>query len=321
MSSFALQVADVDPKTLVNVPYLSSFIQDKYETYFKLVNGDDKTAISMLKQDLEVSFGNETVNGMKQYVYMPIKKVANLPDDSDGFVHDDMSSQLNDQFARGKELYDKGATNSYWEVRPQVSMKDYVTAVTKIDELSKKSRLVTGVSDELKKYRSVVEQFHDSKPPKVILHHRDGSISEYDTVTQASPLLSYSTKDDTRKISGYYDVNIKVGDSVSTISNMDSDAGPVRYTPDRNRIMDGYSHIKNNYFQYTNEGYVHHYPKFVADNYRAQKKQDDIDSGKNSVMGDFARYIGKTVSKADTKLLGGMGHDYVNFVKNNIRKQ
>lgn len=321
-ASFALEIAEVPPDTLVNVPQLADMIQGKFESYFKLNNGNAEMAKQMIQHDLNIAWGEEDVNGIKQYTPNPIKKAYNLPYDSNGFIHDDIASQLNKQFENSKKYYDQGVTDSWWEVKPYISMGEYVNAIHKVDELTEKRGYFdfSGATPELKKARQLIDDFNKSPPPRLIQHHRDGSLNEYDTIVQASSVLS---KTKSNQMVGYYNIDINVNGTAVSVANIDPAAGPLRYMPNRERIIAGHSYIRNNYSRYTNQSLISMYPEFVKENVRMQREEQAKHSEDTSLMGDFARWAGKRLDKNIKKDFGGINPfvDYVDFVKNNIRKQ
>ena len=301
---------------MVNVPQLADFVEAKYEGYFKLYNGDVAMATASVKDDIAMTFGDETINGFKQYTQFPLKKALDLPDGSDGFVHDDLASQLNEKFQNSKKYYDSGAVDSWFEVKPNTTLDEYFQAVHKVDELTNKVGLfdLAHNAPELNKARKIVNDFNNSPPPKLIQHHRDGSINEYDTVIQAGSTLS---RNKNGQMVGYWDVNIKTGNSVSSIAYQDPDSGPMVYMPKRDRIVSGYNYIRENYPHYSNEGLIFRYPAFVANNIKEQQEKTAQQAEKPSLLGNFARWAAKRATKNIEKDFPG----YINFVKENFRKQ
>jgi hypothetical protein len=314
-NSFALRVADVPKDRMVNVPQLSDFIDAKYEGYYKLFNGDNAMAIKSVKEDLDMTFGDESVNGFKQYTQFPIIKTFNLPENSEGFIHDDLASQLTDKFQNSKTFYDNGAVDSWWEVKPNVSLNDYFTAVHKINELSSNKNILDLVKSnhEIKKYRDIVESFHNSPPPKLIQHHRDGSINQYDSVIVANPLMS---RNKNGEVIGSYDVNIKTPTSVTSIAYQDPTVGPMRYTPNRDKIISGNNYIKDNYPHYTNQGLIFQYPSFVSNNIKKQRERSESEKENPSLMGRFLRFSASRASKNLEKDFPG----YIEQVKKNVKE-
>jgi len=313
-NSFALRIADVPKDRMVNVPLLADFVESKYEGYFKLYNGDAAMATASVKEDIAMTFGDESVNGFKQYTQFPIKKVLDLPDGSDGFVHDDLAGQMSEKFANSKKFYDSGATDSYWEVKPNVTLDEYFQAVHRVDELTNKVGIfdLSHNSPEIKKARKTIEDFNNSPPPKLIQHHRDGSINEYDTVIQSGSTLS---RNKNGQVIGYWDVNIKTGNSVSSIAYQDPSMGPMVYIPNRDKIVSGANYIRENYPHYTNEGLIFRYPAFVANNIKEQRERTAQQAEKPSLLGNFARWLGNRASKNIEKDFPG----YIEQVKKNLK--
>lgn len=330
-ASFALQMAGIESNVKVNVPQLSQFVADKFEGYFKLSNGDVGNAQKMLKHDIDNTFGYTSVNGDKEYAYLPINKVYNLPDNANGFIHEDLHNQLNKQFASTKEAYDKGLTDFYWDVKPKITMEEFTNAVVKIDELTeaqKKSPVAQGllnlgdIRQQKEKYRSVIEQFNASGPPEIFQHFRDGSVKKFEAVIQSSPGLSRANVNSSTSnpINGYYDINIKTPTSVTSIVTADPHAGPMRYVPDRARIMGAYNHINSNYNHYTNSSILMNYGDFVKGNVTKQLSKEDKH---NSVMEKYVNWVKKNVDsdRAKNSVGSNWASDYAEFVKKNIRNQ
>jgi len=314
--AFALSVAGVDPDTLVNVPQLSEFVADKYEGYFKMTNGNKDVAQQMLKHDIDTTFGYTYVNGKKEYAHLPINMVYNIPDDANGFIHADLQEQLEKQFATSKEYYDKGLTNSYWEVKPKVEFKDYIVAINKIDQLTGEVGIfdTAGKRPELSKWRKVVDEFKSSAPPTLILHHRDGSLNSYEAVISSSPMLS-RTSNTGSPIAGYYDINLRSGDSLTSIVNQDPSAGPVRYIPNRGIIVEGYSITAHNPMKYSDANLI---SKFHHARSERVKEQSQREGAVKENIRQYMGYIAKGIAEQGlgTEPVQKQLLSFAHFVKN-----
>jgi len=124
--SFIFSEADIDASNVKNSSSLAGSLMAAYKNYYLLTDGNRDVAKKMLQDDVQRTLGNTYINGRKEYVYMPIEKVLNLPEDAAGFVLEDASKQLNNIFAQDKEAYNKGKIDTYMEIVPRQTADDIV---------------------------------------------------------------------------------------------------------------------------------------------------------------------------------------------------
>jgi hypothetical protein len=257
--SFALSQANIPTGTLVNPNLVGDFVMQKYHAYFNYTNGDTATAQKLLQDDIAKTFGTTTVNGAPEFVMYPIEKIADLPEATRPFIHQDVIEQVSTQFQRSKELYDSGATSFYWEVRQDVDLDSALEARKKIDEIREKqfsSPISQGVFDvgmlrpEKAKAQATLDEFMNSTP-KAVQHFRDGRTKEYELVIQGNQTLGTTAAANVgQPLTGYYDVNVRTGKSITPIITANPQDGPIRYSPNRKNITDKYNRVFPNRVDY-----------------------------------------------------------------------
>ena len=256
-AALALSVANVEPNSLVDMTLLGEYTLQKYEVYFKKVNGDNDTAVKLLKEDVDKVFGTTYINGKKEYSMFPIEKLYNLPEDSIPFIHQDVSDQLSKRLTGTKALYDSGKVDFYWEVNPSIDLETATSAKNKIKELDnytipkrkegeefnpkqlQKEKLIR--DKEMLSARETLKMFSNQGPPKITQHFRDGHVKQYEVMLQSDPSLGTSPSGGSnRPISGYYNIALRAGKSVTPIVLADPNLGNARFKPNKNKITEKY---------------------------------------------------------------------------------
>jgi len=115
-------------KSLLNTPYFTNvpdmpYVANRTMRVWKdwyMRTGDSKIADKLTTQSLKQSYGLTHINGSKQQVFMPVEKLAGIThpnSDSNKIIQKDIESNVSAQFTEGKEAYDKGTVNWYFEVK------------------------------------------------------------------------------------------------------------------------------------------------------------------------------------------------------------
>lgn len=246
--SFALSIAGVDKDSLVDVPYLSDFVNDKFKGYYILSHGNEDIATRLTKADIDSTFGYTNVNGQKQFTHLPLNRMYGLPDDANGLIHEDMRGQVEKQFESSKALYDKGASDFYWMTQPQASTEHIQQMMIDVRKpfvpsnkgLVENSKERLKYDQEIQFKKNAIENFRNGAPPKVIQHFRDGSSHEYELNVQSGANLGRNKQGG---MVGYYDVNLKQGNTITSIAMADPNAGFIKYIPNKNKILEQYQKL------------------------------------------------------------------------------
>jgi len=116
LSTFGLNKNDFLNPSIAHV--YGTSILSKYETYYKLANGDETIAKKVTQRYIDQNYGDTYVNGGVNTTLHPLEKVLGYSSSSVvPFIHQDVISQLNQHFEPIKEAYKKGKTSEYWEVQ------------------------------------------------------------------------------------------------------------------------------------------------------------------------------------------------------------
>lgn len=202
-------------------------MENTYETYFKLLNGDNTTALKMLRQNVAQTYGETMVNGKSEFTYLPIEKVLNLPEDSVGLIQADVSKQLNEQFMHTRQLYDAGRSDYYWEVRPKQNIEDIHAEINKA-----KSH---GINQTLMAQEKI-KQFNKGGGVEVLKHWRGAPVERYETVLQANP-YSTMTTNVANPVSGGWEIMLKSEKGLHSIALLDNITGVVTYRPNAQKLQ------------------------------------------------------------------------------------
>lgn len=119
-AQFALRQAGLSGSFMRNSEMYGLSMLNTYESYYKLLNGDENSAKKMFQQTVKQLYGETSINGEREMTYLPIERTIGLPEDAKPFVLDDVYDQLQAQMKSSKELYDEGKTDWYWDVVPRV---------------------------------------------------------------------------------------------------------------------------------------------------------------------------------------------------------
>jgi hypothetical protein len=248
-AQFAISQADIDPDSVVNIPLISQYALDKYETYFKKNNGDVQIAQELLKEDIGRTFGTTYVNGKKEFMMFPIETRGNLPNNSEPFIHQDLRDQVSRKLTDTKKLYDNGQVDFYWEFNPTVDLDTALSSHRRVRELQPHygSYKLEGTENvkhqlysqqrELIQAKENITSFVNSGPSKITQHFRDGHTKEYEIVIQPNQSLGVNSS---KGVVGFYNVMLKAGKSTTPLLLADPSAGPPIYQP-------RYENIKKNY--------------------------------------------------------------------------
>lgn len=238
----ALKVADIPKDAVTNIPMVSDYAAQTFESYFKLTNGDQETAEKMTKDHMSQVYGMTTVNGRKEYAYLPIEKVLGLQENANGAIHDDLTGQVFKQFSRSREMYDAGRSDWYWEIKPRIDAADAIKARTEINEAKEEQRAnpvsegifdVKGIRQKKVANQKTLNEFNNGMPPVAIQVFRDGTRKQFELSIQADAGLT-RTSNSNAPIAGGYVVNLKTANSTMPIS--DPITGTITYIPNADRI-------------------------------------------------------------------------------------
>lgn len=250
-SMFALRMADIDKDAFVNVPELTQYVNNKFESYYRLNKGNNEMANLQLRQDINQTFDYDTTNGRKQFALFPIKKFYNLPENSNGFIHQDIKEQVEGQLKETKDLYDKGQFDYFWEVKPTVSSEELGHALDKVQQEwnpqpgqykdSKELALAHANFERDKKiYRGRIEDFKQGAPPTAVRHWKDGHTEDFTLEVRASPNMS---RNPNGEVNGFYDVRLQNKKGTQSFILANPNQSQIRYRPNRNRIIENYMKV------------------------------------------------------------------------------
>ncbi len=231
-ASFYLREAAPANSIIRNSEAYALQMGNTFETYFKMLNGDSTTAQKMLQKNVSQTYGETYVNGTKEFTYLPVEKMLNMPEDSIGIIHSDVAIQLDKQFTHTKSLYDAGRSDFYWEVRPKQNINDVRTEFEKV----KKSGF-TGTS---LRAQEKLKDFNTKNGVEVIKHWRGAPPEVYETVLQANP-YSTMTTNASNPVSGGWEIMLKSNKGIKSISILDPIAGVVTYRPDKQKLQAQYA--------------------------------------------------------------------------------
>jgi hypothetical protein len=239
-AQYALSVADIEPDSIVNVPLLSKYVLDRYETIFKKNNGDEHLSQDQLKEDIGRTFGTTYVNGKKEFTMYPVEASGNLPPNSAPFIQEDMRNQVSKKLVKTKEIYDAGDIDFYFEMNPTVDLETALASHRKIRELQPSyGSYKLNHSDnpkhevylqqrELLSARENIDKFTHGESPKITQHFRDGHKKEYELIIQPNQSLGVNSS---KGRVGNYDIKLRAGNSTTPLILADPRSGPPIYKP------------------------------------------------------------------------------------------
>lgn len=220
---------------------------NRYRGYFAVANGNADTAKEMVQQDINNSFGHTQINGRKETTLYPVEGMLGLPENSAPVIIDDVQQTLQDKLKHSKEVFDKGVSDSYWEVKPRMTLDERQKLVEQI-----KNR--PSIASELLHGKGFKEAFHGrnllsdpiqseselpNEPLKVVRHFRDGKVQEYDVEIQSSPSFS-QTVDPNHPYIGGWDIGIKTSVGVKPLVMEDPWDDVATYQPNAQKLKSQY---------------------------------------------------------------------------------
>lgn len=188
---------------VANPTGFSDTVIGNYETNFKLLNGDASAAKQMTKEALSMNFGDTYVNGQREFSYLPIEKVAGLPDNAAPVIQADIAEQVTLQFNELKSRYDTDQSIAY-----------YYELMPKKDPNSPEAL-------------------------KVKRMYRGGNTEEFEISVQPSDLIAQTT-DAANPIVGDYDVHFKNDKRTLPMTGIGPLARNVVYRPNINALKANY---------------------------------------------------------------------------------
>ncbi len=262
-NSFYQNLADVDPSTATNITQFKQYADDEFDTNFIISKGDTETAKKVAQDEIRASWSTTTLNGDKEFAYLPVDKLLNLPKGSNPFVYDDMVSQVMPQLEATKEAYKKGNSDFFWELKSRLTKDDAISANKqlseetigeKIGEFGKNIFGVGKIKGRFADLRRTIDDYKNQGPPILVKVNRDGTREDHQVIIRADPLLARSVNS-AKPFVGGYNIQLKTGTGkgINDILRVDPIAGPIRYVPNKQKIMDGYNQFGSEFFVETTE--------------------------------------------------------------------
>ncbi len=237
---FALNQVGLKASGMRNPTLYGNDILEEYKTYFKMLNGDQVNAKKMLDESVRQNYGETTINGIRETTKHPIEKVLNLPEDSTGFVQEDLANHLTKTFADAKSKYDNKEVNEYWEVLQRPSTADLINMKGKRQsELEAQGFKTESMMVQNAKGRET-QNFQQGSPVQVIKHYRGGKSEKFNVVIQMNPFATLSN-DPAQPIIGGWDVSVDSGSGIKNIFREAPYLGLVNYEPNVKSIKDNYT--------------------------------------------------------------------------------
>lgn len=244
--NWARKIAGVSRGTFIsNGNGFALHMQNIMEDNLQYTNGNVEAAQQMLQDSVQQYWGVTNVNGKDEFTYMPVEKVVGLDSGAAPLIKQDMVTQLDRNFAQGKEAYDKGFMPYYMRIKNRPSYEAYLEAKNEIrqkqsiPEIGK--AIFKGQSPDLGKQFAIVEEFEKAAPVEVEMVHRGGEVETYKLNITSSPLMQQSMGD--TPIIGDYDITMS-DDKGINYPIPGARIGPVTHSVYRPNVQ----WIKDNYF-------------------------------------------------------------------------
>ena len=198
--------------------------ENTFEKYFKLTNGDVDLAQKMLKRAVSQTYGYTTINGKKEYTYMPVAQTLGLDDSYNGVIQSDMADQLEQQFASTNKAYDEGKSDWKWIVKPMISIEE----AQKHHDIPKEFEHSPLRKEGAKQLN--IQKFNTQNKVEVIKQYRDGRTEKYETLLQANPYSS-KTIDPNNPVIGGWDIMLSTKNGQLPIYTVDPKVGNAVFHP------------------------------------------------------------------------------------------
>lgn len=245
-----MRVTSIPTKSNYNLGLMADDSKKIFDSFFVASRGDVAWATEKTKLKMDQLYGVAYYNGRKEYTRNPVTKFANLPDNGNGVIHNDMAEQITKRFADTKDLYDQGKSDFYWEVKPYVTTEQAIharTEVNKIKENYAKNPVTSGLLDihnlrgTKNENQKIIDDYNNGPPPTAIQVFRDGTRKQYPINIQASSGLA---KTSNGIVGGYY-VNLQTPKGSSSVALVDPIAGNIYYMPSNN-LSETYAEVNKN---------------------------------------------------------------------------
>ena len=226
------------------------------EYNYKALNGNMDAAMTLTKHNFEASYGEASYNGHKEYTYMPINKIAQLPDDGNGVILNDIADQVSLQLSTSKEAFDLRHNDFYYRLAPRPSIDQVIMNKATIDlefgSTEAKGSLSSGEYEKSRarylELKAPIDQFNQGAP--IIIERvernysdftKEGNVTRYELQTTASPFLAISVNSQ-QPVIGDYDIRAKQEDGsiVSLPMVTSGNAQSLAYRPNPSKLLSQY---------------------------------------------------------------------------------
>jgi len=229
-----------------NYQDLTAFTNDMsqhFDAYMQLTNGNEDTSDKMTRDYATKAYAETHINGVAEIGYLPVDTAVGVPQNGTPLIQSDIHSKLDEQFEVGKQAYDNGTLDSYWQTKPRVSLNDYKEAKSIINQEMSFKGVKTAFKEaqgtklapnqiminKLQPYRDIVNEYEAGKPIQVEQVMRNGTVNPYTIQTRSSPYTTVSAT--SGEVIGPYLIQVK--DDVTGIpSNIHSYFGSTRTMPE-----------------------------------------------------------------------------------------
>lgn len=263
-----------------NTAAYTAYLQRLHRAFYIETGGDLTATQKMLQQTVNQNFGVTNVNNVKEYALHPIEKTLNLPSNSVGVIHSQIATQLDQSFAEGKQLFDEGKMDSYYQVAPRISLNQAIAARQKITEIRQKqlkNPISSGVFDlgndrkELDKAQKVIDEFNTKGAPEVYKIYRGRPAEKYNVEVEASPALGFGKGN---QVVGGYSLKLRNADSVMNIAVADPLGKNYTYYPSKADLEQNYMAVN---------------PPFEGSAIKVLTRKDSL-----QLFGNIAKYVYKS---------------------------